>query len=380
MIRGYKTISFDAAFVIADILPIDLRIQYLNHIYTLRTNGVFLGLRCQLKVPISSLHHPASIILRATCNDNHDFIIFTDGLANYCTVYQAEQFAIERAAFWIKDKQSTAIIYTDSLSTVNVINNRWNTDYLVHQIRTWIKDKHICIEWIRGHQLNIGNELADKLAKEATTMNNITFFFCPFNYLKKIIRLITTIKWNRLWLSSNNGRVTRLFFPTIFHRRNSNLSPDYVITQFISNHGDFRSYLYRINRANDPYCAPSDCLRSSTLRHHCVNIVSPLRHHCVTIASTLWHHCVTIASPLRHHCVNIASTLRQHCVTIASPLRYSSSTLRQHCVTARQHCQTPGSGHVGNILPQTHSNSLNRGAITAGLICYPLCLLRYDIS
>ena len=79
MIRGYKTISFDAAFVIADILPIDLRIQYLNHIYTLRTNGVFLGLRCQLKVPISSLHHPASIILRATCNDNHDFIIFTDG-------------------------------------------------------------------------------------------------------------------------------------------------------------------------------------------------------------------------------------------------------------------------------------------------------------
>ncbi|KAH9426910.1 hypothetical protein DERP_011579 [Dermatophagoides pteronyssinus] len=188
MIRGYKTISFDAAFVIADILPIDLRIQYLNHIYILRTNGVFLGLRCQLKVPISSLNHPASTILRANCNDNHDFIIFTDGskinghlgssfvvyknidedpifqakfrLANYCTVYQAEQFAIERAAFWLKDKQSTAIIYTDSLSTVNAINNRWNTDYLIHQIRTWIKDKHICIEWIRGHQQNIGNELA----------------------------------------------------------------------------------------------------------------------------------------------------------------------------------------------------------------------------
>ena len=192
-------------------------------------------------------------------------------LANYCTVYQAEQFAIERAAFWLKDKQSTAIIYTDSLSTVNAINNRWNTDYLVHQIRTWIKDKHICIEWIRGHQLNIGNELADKLAKEATTMNNITFFFCPFNYLKKIIRWITTIKWNRLWLSSNNGRVTRLFFPTIFHRRNSNLSPDYVITQFISNHGDFRGYLYRINRANDPYCNCGALEDSIHLIFHCQN-------------------------------------------------------------------------------------------------------------
>ncbi|XP_075680453.1 uncharacterized protein LOC142646148 [Dermatophagoides pteronyssinus] len=299
MIRGYKTISFDAAFVIADILPIDLRIQYLNHIYILRTNGVFLGLRCQLKVPISSLNHPASTILRANCNDNHDFIIFTDGskinghlgssfvvyknidedpifqakfrLANYCTVYQAEQFAIERAAFWLKDKQSTAIIYTDSLSTVNAINNRWNTDYLIHQIRTWIKDNHICIKWIRGHQQNIGNELADKLAKEATTMNNITFFFCPFNYLKKIIRWITTIKWNRLWLSSNNGRVTRLFFPTIFHRRNSNLSPDYVITQFISNHGDFRGYLYRINRANDPYCNCGALEDSIHLIFHCQN-------------------------------------------------------------------------------------------------------------
>ncbi|KAH9426911.1 hypothetical protein DERP_011580 [Dermatophagoides pteronyssinus] len=28
-------------------------------------------------------------------------------------------------------------------------------------------------------------------------MNNITFFFCPFNYLKKINHWITTIKWNR---------------------------------------------------------------------------------------------------------------------------------------------------------------------------------------
>jgi hypothetical protein len=48
---------------------------------------------------------------------------------------------------------------------------------------------------------------------------------------------------------------TKVLIPSIFHRKTQTLWPNYVLTQFLTNHGCFRSYLYKRTRASAPLCS-----------------------------------------------------------------------------------------------------------------------------
>ena len=48
---------------------------------------------------------------------------------------------------------------------------------------------------------------------------------------------------------------TKLLIPSIFHRKSLSLWPNHILTQLLTNHGCFRSYLHKIKKAPTPLCS-----------------------------------------------------------------------------------------------------------------------------
>lgn len=97
-------------------------------------------------------------------------------LADYCSNNQTEHLSIYKALQHIqKINRSTHLtfsIYTDSSTALQAITQINNQGYLVHIIRRTYhhiqttKQHNIELNWIKAHS---GNELADDLAKKATS-------------------------------------------------------------------------------------------------------------------------------------------------------------------------------------------------------------------
>ena len=106
-------------------------------------------------------------------------------LHDRCSNNQAEQMVLVQAlqARDNKNKQKvprTIIIHTDSRITLDSLTNKKNRNHLIEEIRK----KTITLEkgnwnreytWIKAHAGHHGNELADKLAKEATRNSDICY-------------------------------------------------------------------------------------------------------------------------------------------------------------------------------------------------------------
>jgi hypothetical protein len=61
--------------------------------------------------------------------------------------------------------------------------------------------------------------------------------------------------WNATYINSANAYHTKLLSPTIFHRLSLSLWPNFLLTQFLTNHGSFRSYLHKMNKTPSPNCS-----------------------------------------------------------------------------------------------------------------------------
>jgi len=101
-------------------------------------------------------------------------------LTEICSNNQADQLAIVTALekiqnlSYLQGNQRSVAIHTDSKITPDAITNPRNHQNLVEQIRDEIrrleKDNWaIHFTWVKAHNNNYGNELADHLAKEAAS-------------------------------------------------------------------------------------------------------------------------------------------------------------------------------------------------------------------
>jgi ribonuclease HI len=113
--------------------------------------------------------------------------IFVDGslthqlwykLREKCSNNQAEQFAIVKALTQLRSlhtiqrSQQTTVIHTDSQLTLEPIANPRNHQSLVESIRKEIRTLEeegwiVHFSWVKAHNNNLENELADQLVKEA---------------------------------------------------------------------------------------------------------------------------------------------------------------------------------------------------------------------
>ena len=126
-------------------------------------------------------------------------------LHNRCSNNQAEQLAIVKAFDKLGKLHinynipKTATVHTDSRITLQSLKNAKNHNYLIEEFRkiAVALKKHswtIAFTWIKAHVGIYGNELADRLVKEATRKDDISFNRIPKNEIAQV-RDKSIAKW-----------------------------------------------------------------------------------------------------------------------------------------------------------------------------------------
>jgi len=132
--------------------------------------------------------------------ENHLSLQLMYRLADECSNNQTEQLAIVKVLEKLQDfrhlqeLQRSAAVHTDRKITLDAISNPRNHRHLVEQIRgvrSLEKDNwSINFAWVKAHNDNLGNELADQLAKNtASTRDRETAYSrIPKSAVIKIIQ------------------------------------------------------------------------------------------------------------------------------------------------------------------------------------------------
>ncbi|CAK1553159.1 unnamed protein product, partial [Leptosia nina] len=300
IIKAYKTVSYEASIAIAGLLPLDLKIGEILKLYKIKKGieNAYKDVEPEIKIDYKLKPHPAkenrlkfrSIITEKELNEINGVKIFTDGskiegkvgaayvvykngkeilnkkfkLGNQCSVYQAELLAILKALEALSDTWGEEInILSDSLSSIKAITELNSNHQLVYEIKSKFKEfeinnKTVNLLWVKAHIGLKGNERADVLAKEAALKLKIkpTYEKCPISALKRIIREESVEEWCDRYSTSQNGSVTKLYFPSpkiAFHYNKIN-NHHQTNTQILTGHGAFSSYLHKYKCKNDPTC------------------------------------------------------------------------------------------------------------------------------
>jgi ribonuclease HI len=306
--KGYRTISLVSAQVLSGFMPLDLRIRGLAEVYEVKKNLTLQDLPSdryyQGAGNFYSLPHPAERNkINHGYNDRNlpeterdELRIFTDGsllngkvgaafvpfdgvrelpsrklkLDDFCSVFQAELLAIREALVYVLKKPPNrwkyVSILTDCKSGVHAITDRNSVNPIVMDIRADIqklrcRTQNVYIGWIRGHCGILGNEKADEKAREATLKKTAPDFAkFPLSFAKKKIKSRTLELWNDRYVNAPEGSITKMFFPTIFHafdfRRMQ--SAAFELTQILTGHGGFMSYLHRFKLSEIDTCPCDD--------------------------------------------------------------------------------------------------------------------------
>jgi len=108
--------------------------------------------------------------------------------------------------------------------------------------------------WIKAHAGHERNELADKLAKEATREREICYSKSPRSETEHQEREISIKKWQQQWDNTTKGTATKEFFPKIKDKLKMKitLTPNFI--PMVTVHGKTRSYLHRFRIIESPVC------------------------------------------------------------------------------------------------------------------------------
>lgn len=185
------------------------------------------------------------------------------------SVYQAELLAIQYAVKWFVNTEFMETwIYTDSESSVGALQHLFPSNIIILNIYQTLIDnpnKKVNLSWIKAHVGEIGNERADGLAKEAITDNTfdcIDNLALPRSIMNDSCFKLTLRDWQKEWQDSEKGRDTYSIIDKVSF---DFLSESKIITYFLSGHGSFPTFLFKIKKRSDNLCI-------------CGNIGSPMHY------------------------------------------------------------------------------------------------------
>jgi hypothetical protein len=126
-------------------------------------------------------------------------------------------------------EDKTVQISTDSLITLQSLENRKNHTNLIDEIRREVAEMEkekwkITFSWIKAHAGNQGNELANNLAKEAANDRDMPECYnrLPQSSVRRELREYSITRWQNEWDATSKGAMTKSFFPIITETETKN--------------------------------------------------------------------------------------------------------------------------------------------------------------
>jgi ribonuclease HI len=211
--KSFRTTSNEALCTLTGLKPIVIQAEEAAKIFNIMREN--LDNEIDKDVQPKDWLHPAETVTLTEIPEGDEIQIYTDGskydngvgagiviiierklqqqlkykLHNNCSNNQAEQMAIMKAIEAIENihirgsSRRTTTIYTDSRVTIQSLQN-YRNKHLIEEIRRKAialerQDWNIKFTWIKAHDGNYGNELADSLAKEATRNKEIIYNKIP---------------------------------------------------------------------------------------------------------------------------------------------------------------------------------------------------------
>ena len=211
-----------------------------------------------------------------TDNNETEIHSYSAKLPDYCTVYQAELYAMEAAANWLVEYNGHCItILTDSLSglqslTKIIINNK--TAINCHRaINALAEHNTVTVTWVAGHEGHWGNERADELAKIGTECEETCKGHLPQSYIKHAINIKVQELDDETWSRKGPYHSKRALDNDKQHvkhiKKLLNNRNDYRIAiQLITGQAGLNYHLYKIHQTNTKTC-PKCELEDETVDH-----------------------------------------------------------------------------------------------------------------
>ena len=158
--------------------------------------------------------HKGSVI------ETESFYLGTD-----TSVFQAEIYAIKKAAEWVKAQNKTfgkVMIHSDSQAALLALDTPWVDSHLVEETIQALNEAgahlNIQLTWVKAHAGHVGNELADRAAKASTTRIGLPPGDAPrppTSQLKAVFKEKIHKRWMTSWTARTDCRQTKQWFPEV---------------------------------------------------------------------------------------------------------------------------------------------------------------------
>lgn len=127
-------------------------------------------------------------------------------LPSNTTVFAAELYAIYMCLSFLKNKSGQYTIFTDSYSSIQTLQNlKRSSHYLAFWIANILKEAPVgkfIIEWVPGHMGILGNERADALARQATSLTCCSSLPLHYSELNRYFHSHYHSLWKSTWALS----------------------------------------------------------------------------------------------------------------------------------------------------------------------------------